>query len=254
MMLPPLSATAAQLAHGVLEWAAIAIGAQLYRRRSPGGLMQPGRYAVVVGCILGAAVGNKLVYWIEYPHLWPGLSGGLALLLSGQSIVGGLLGGLLGVELAKKLIGSRTSTGDQFVLPLMAGMAVGRIGCFLAGLHDNTYGNPTTLPWGVDFGDGVARHPTQLYDIGFIVLWGGLLLRTRARWAARAGLMFKLYLSGYLLWRLGVDAIKPVPYAYPGQLSGIQWVCLLALACYGPLALHQLLRSHEQKNPALPVL
>src|SRR5262249_49812581 len=26
------------------------------------------------------------------------------------------------------------------------------------------YGTPTALPWGHDFGDGVPRHPVQLYE------------------------------------------------------------------------------------------
>jgi len=38
---------------------------------------------------------------------------------------------------------------------LAIGVAIGRIGCYLAGLDDFTYGTPTALPWGHDFGDGV---------------------------------------------------------------------------------------------------
>lgn len=74
----------------------------------------------------------------------------------GQSIVGALIGGLLGVELAKRLAGVAASSGDHFVLPLAAGIAIGRVGCFIAALHDDTYGEPTTLPFGVDFR---RRHP-----------------------------------------------------------------------------------------------
>ena len=42
-------------------------------------------------------------------------------------------------------------------------------------------------------------------------------------------------LSAYLLWRLLVDFLKPVPYEFPGGLSGIQIVCILALLIYLPL-------------------
>lgn len=244
MNAPVFAPATAHLLHLLFEWAALAAGVQIYRRQSAGSLLQPGRYAVVIGCILGAAIGNKLVFWIEFPHLWRTLSADAGVWMSGQSIVGGLLGGLLGVELAKKLTGARASTGDQFVLPLVAGTVIGRIGCFLAGLNDGTYGTPTALPWGVDFGDGIARHPTQLYDMAFALLWGGALLATRERWRARPGLMFKFYLAGYLLWRLWVDGLKPVPYFYPAQLSGIQLVCLVALLCYTPLLLRQLLGPH----------
>ena len=30
---------------------------------------------------------------------------------------------------------------------------VGRIGCFLSGLPDGTYGLPSSLPWAIDLGD-----------------------------------------------------------------------------------------------------
>jgi prolipoprotein diacylglyceryltransferase len=240
---PVLPAATAQLVHLVFEWLALAGGVQLYRwqrrRASQPALLQPGSFAVVVGCILGAAIGNKLVFWIEMPHLWHGLDPDWRLIASGQSIVGGLLGGLLGVEIAKKTAGIRGSTGDQFILPLIAGTIVGRIGCFLAGLHDGTYGVPTTLPWGVDFGDGIQRHPTQIYDMLFVLAVGALLWRARRPLARSPGLAFKLYLASYLAWRLFVDGIKPVAYAYAFGLSGIQWVCVLALACYLPFVFFQ---------------
>jgi len=244
MSAPVLAPAAAQSVHLMFEWLALATGMQLYRwqRRRAGqpALLQPGSFAVVIGCILGAAIGNKLVFWIEMPQLWQPAAPDWRLIASGQSIVGGLLGGLVGVEIAKKLAGIRRSTGDQFILPLVAGTVIGRIGCFLAGLHDGTYGNPTALPWGVDFGDGVNRHPTQLYDMLFALAMGALLWRLRARLAPHAGLAFKLYLASYLVWRLLVDGIKPVPYAYVFGWSGIQLVCVLALVCYLPFVVRQL--------------
>ena len=69
----------------------------------------------------------------------------------------------------KRYIGLRTSTGDLYSIPLALGIAIGRIGCFLTGLSDNTYGIPTSLPWAINFGDGIPRHPTQLYEILFLL-------------------------------------------------------------------------------------
>lgn len=244
MIAPVLVAGTAQTVHLVFEWLALAGGVQLYRwqrrRASQPALLQPGTFAVVIGCILGAAIGNKLVFWIEMPHLWQSATPDWRLIASGQSIVGGLLGGLIGVEIAKKLAGITRSTGDQFILPLVAGTVVGRIGCFLAGLHDGTYGVPTGLPWGVDFGDGIPRHPTQVYDMLFALAMGALLWLRRSTLARSSGLAFKLYLASYLAWRLLIDGIKPVPYAYAFGLSGIQVVCALALVCYLPFVFRQL--------------
>jgi prolipoprotein diacylglyceryltransferase len=227
-------ATAAVI-HALFEYGAIALGVALYRRarlRSGlGGLTQSGGFAVVAGLLIGAAIGNKLVFLIERPDVWQRLLAG-DLALPGQSIVGGLLGGLIGVEVAKALTGQTRSTGDAMVWPIAIGLAFGRIGCFVAGLHDDTYGVATTLPWGVDFGDGVARHPTQIYD-ALVAL--GLAAAVHGRFTRVAGLQLKLLLSGYLLWRLGIDGLKPVPHAYAFGWSGIQWVCALALAVYAPI-------------------
>ncbi len=243
-----LSPAAAHVAHLLFEWLGIAVGVQLYRwqRRRAGQppMLERGSFAVVVGCVLGAAIGNKAVFWVEMPMLWTDAAANWRALASGQSIVGGLLGGLVGVEVAKKLHGITRSTGDQFVLPLVAGTVVGRIGCFLAGLNDGTYGLPSTLPWAMDFGDGIPRHPTQLYDMLFVLAVGGLLWRWRKPLSRENGLAFKLYLSAYLFWRLLVDGIKPLPYDYGFGLSGIQLVCIAALLCYLPGMLRQLRRSH----------
>ncbi len=89
----------------------------------------------------------------------------------GHSIAGAVAGGIVGVEMFKFARGIRGSTGAQFVAPLAAGIAVGRLGCFFAGLPDYTYGTPTSLPWGVDFGDGVPRHPVQLYESAAMLLF-----------------------------------------------------------------------------------
>jgi prolipoprotein diacylglyceryltransferase len=235
-------ATAAAV-HGGLEWLAMLVGARYYirlRRQAglPPALAGPG-FAVLAGLLLGAGLGNKAVFWIEQPALWAEHGGWAGFLRGGQSLVGGLLGGLIGVEIAKKLAGVRQSTGDVFVFPILLGIMIGRVGCFLAGLHDDTYGLLTALPWGVDFGDGIRRHPTQLYEIAFAGLLWMALRRLQARCAAEPGLLFKLLLSSYLVWRLAVDGLKPVPYVYPLGLSGIQWVCLIALVLYLPLAVRQ---------------
>src|SRR5690242_18592493 len=69
----------------------------------------------------------------------------------GHSIAGALAGGIIAVEGLKLARGTRGSTGLGFVAPLALGIAVGRLGCFFAGLPDYTYGTATALPWGVDF-------------------------------------------------------------------------------------------------------
>lgn len=235
------------LVHSAVEFLAIALGMALYRaarraqaaqhpsdsQRPPASLLAGRSFWLLVGLLAGAAVGNKLVFLIERPDVWQAYWQHGEPLRLGQSIVGGLLGGLIGIETAKWLTRQPASTGDLMVLPLVVGMSLGRVGCFLAGLHDDTYGVPTHLPWAVDMGDGVPRHPTALYDIVFLWLLYGVLRRWRGGQSATPGLQFKLFLCAYLAWRWWVDGLKPVPVAWAWGWSGIQWCCALALATYG---------------------
>jgi phosphatidylglycerol---prolipoprotein diacylglyceryl transferase len=247
-----LTPTLQSALHSVFEWLGIALGFRLYMRsggttlRSLGGSRD---YVLAMGCILGAALGNKLVHWIQRADQWALLGDAPWLIFQGQSIVGGLLGGLLGVELAKYRVGQTSSTGDRFVTPILLGLVVGRIGCFIAGLSDDTYGIETRLAWGVDFGDGLKRHPTQLYDIAYATLFWLFWRHYRAGLAAESGLGFKLLLSSYLLFRLLVDALKPVPFAYVGGLSGIQLTCCVALVFYLPLLARQLRNLTTTPSP-----
>lgn len=191
----------------------------------------PQRALVIVGGLTGALIGAKLLVIFQYSYLWwQNYQQLLPLLLQGKTIVGAILGALIGVELTKKVIGLKRSTGDLFVYPLIWGTAIGRIGCFLTGLSDNTSGTPTNLPWGVDFGDGISRHPTQLYEILFLLAFM-LFLKWRSRYPQAEGDLFKFYMIGYLGFRFFVDFIKPDFHPFLG-LSAIQIACLLGLVYY----------------------
>ena len=217
--------------HYFFEWAGLAVGLFVYRairrRKGEPGLTAPGSFPVVVAGLLGAAIGNKVTFWAEDPGLWANKASILEALLAGQSIVGALMGGWIGIECGKRIAGVQGRTGDDYVLPILSGLMVGRIGCFLAGLEDGTCGIPTTLPWGVDFGDGVPRHPAQLYEcflaLPALLTWS----HWRKRFAHTPGLAFRVFMLAYLLWRVGVDMIKPVPYEYIFGLSGIQLICIV---------------------------
>jgi hypothetical protein len=126
-----------------------------------------------------ALLGSKLLSGLENPAR--SASAPLVAVLSSKTIVGGLIGGLIAVEIVKKIAGIRTPTGDLFAIPLCVGIAVGRIGCFLTGLDDGTFAVATTLPWGINFGDGIARHPTQLYEIVFLLVLAAVLWRMAPR-------------------------------------------------------------------------
>lgn len=182
---------------------------------------------IFVGCIFGALIGAKLLAWAEAPGFYWALRNDPHFWFGGKTIVGGLLGGWIGIEIAKKAMGITSSTGDLCVYPLILGMCIGRIGCFFTGLSDNTCGVRTQLPWGVDYGDGIPRHPTQIYEILFLIGLGTALWIKRAS-LTTAGLKFRWFMVGYLSFRFYIDFFKP-HWTLFGGLSGIQWGCLVAL-------------------------
>lgn len=210
---------------------AIAIRLLLLKVRRQDNIPATQRSSVIVGGMIGALVGAKLLVLLQHIYLiWENKELFLFLLLQGKTVVGALLGGLIGVELTKKLIGVKESTGDAFVYPLILGTAVGRIGCFLTGLSDRTYGIATNLPWGVDFGDGISRHPTQLYEIIFLLALM-VFLRFRSRYSRQEGDLFKFYMISYLGFRFLIDFIKPDFHPILG-LSAIQIACLAGVLYY----------------------
>jgi phosphatidylglycerol---prolipoprotein diacylglyceryl transferase len=223
--------------HWLFETLAYTLAGYVYsreRRRHGDVIETRARWWIIGAAALGGFVGSRLLSLAEDPVELGRRWSDPAFLVEGKTIVGGLIGGLIAVELIKRRLGVVVATGDLLVLPLVAGIAIGRIGCFLSGLADRTYGIATDLPWGVDFGDGVARHPTQLYEIAFLVaLAAGLLVSSRR--LKVVGDRFKLFMISYLLFRFAVDFIKPAVRI--GGLSTIQWAALAALAYYAPHAL-----------------
>jgi prolipoprotein diacylglyceryltransferase len=149
----------------------------------------------------------------------------------GRSILGGLAGAILLVELYKARRGIRGSTGAVFALPFAVALAIGRVGCYLSGLDDFTYGLPTDLPWGVDFGDGVARHPVQLYESLVMAGTAAVLLAGFARrqaWLMANG--FYVVVAVYALQRFAWEFLKPYA-AVIGPFNLFHLLCTI-LAAY----------------------
>jgi phosphatidylglycerol:prolipoprotein diacylglycerol transferase len=215
--------------HPILEGIGYVLGFAAFKHESRvygDVLVNQQRWVVIAAAVVGALVGSRVLGLLDE---FPLSSLNFFLLLTpsgGKTVVGGLLGGWLGVEITKKLYGIQTRTGDVFAIPLCIGIAVGRIGCLLAGLGDDTYGNPTSLWWGADFGDGIARHPTQAYEIVFLAALAAALYYIR-RAPHSNGALFRDFMTAYLTWRLLVDGLKP-RHMVDG-LSIIQWACVVGL-------------------------
>ena len=152
--------------------------------------------------VAGAAVGG---FGLGSLNLY--LSGESA---AGRSIVGALAGAILAIELYKAMRGMKGSTGIIFAPAFATSVTVGRWGCFLSGLEDFTHGTVTALPWGHDYGDGLLRHPVQLYESFAMALFLAVLL-----WAlARRGPLFMRHGFYFMvLWyaaqRFAWEFLKP---------------------------------------------
>jgi phosphatidylglycerol:prolipoprotein diacylglycerol transferase len=137
---------------GVAIYIWLPVPASVSAPREPFKLDRAYPLALALGGLIGAYLFGTLNAWLS------GETG------FGRSIVGALAGAIFGIEILKWRRGIVGSTGWRFAAPMAGAIAVGRIGCFLSGLNDLTHGTPTSLPWGHDFGDGIARHPVQLYE------------------------------------------------------------------------------------------
>lgn len=177
---------------------------------------------IIFYCVLGVVAGGRLGYVLFYKpseylahplevfYLWQG----------GMSFHGGLVGVIVVLLLfARKRNKSLLELGD-FVAPLIPlGLAAGRLGNFING---ELWGRPTTLPWGMVFpqtADGIARHPSQLYEMGlegfalFAVVW------LFARKKRPAGQVSAVFLMGYGTFRFLVEFTREPDY-YLGLLAG----------------------------------
>ncbi len=221
--------------HLVFETLAYAVAFRVYlwlRSRRGDVVTDANRWWVIAAAAMGAAAGSKILYWFEDPRLTLQHLGDPVFLFGGKTIVGALIGGLAAVEWMKKRLKITRRTGDLFAVPLCIGIAIGRIGCFLTGTQDHTAGVATMLPWGVNFGDGVLRHPTQLYEIAFVLTLGAYLWRTMQR-PHLEGDIFKKFMVLYFAFRFVCDFLKPDVRLLAG-MSSIQWACATMLVYYGP--------------------
>jgi len=190
----------------------------------------------VVALICGAALGG---YGFGSLNLW--LSGTPSV---ARSIVGALAGAIVAIELFKWWRGVKGSTGLIFVPAFAMTVVIGRWGCFFSGLGDETHGLPSTLPWAVDLGDGVLRHPVQLYEsfamMAFLTA-ALVMIGRRNRWFMGNGfyVLVVFYAGQRFLW----EFLKPYG-AVVGAFNLFHLVCM-ALLSY---ALLMMWRNHERAN------
>jgi phosphatidylglycerol:prolipoprotein diacylglycerol transferase len=181
---------------------------------------------IYIAALVSAFLGAKIVYlaaegWMFWasPDRW-------LIWATGKTILGALLGGYAGVELAKKLTGYTQPTGDWFALIAPVGIILGRVGCLL---HGCCLGRECEAHWWtLRDAHGVARWPAVPVEMGFNVIALAAMLALRKR-DILPGQHFHLYLIGYGLFRFAHEFLRATPRIGTG-LTGYQ---LAALAVAG---------------------
>jgi len=206
---------------GYLEFMLLAVAAFFLARRlfpapRPDRLTRLERLTLALAAFVGGTLAAKLPFvWDSAAGFWDWATWAA----DGKTITTGLVGAYLSVELTKLVLGIRAKTGDGLAIPLAVALAIGRLGCFVNGC---CAGCPTSLPWCVDFGDGVCRHPTQIYESLFHAVWAVILVRLTQRDLLRYRRL-KLYLIAYCVYRFLIEFIRIEP-KWLGELTYYQVV------------------------------
>jgi len=183
---------------------------------------------IYVAALVSAFVGAKVVYlaaegWLHWhePDRW-------IILATGKSVIGALLGGYVGVELAKRWLGYRGVTGDWFAVIVPLGILLGRVGCMINGC---CLGRVCEEGWyTINDVHGVPRWPASQVEFLFNAVMLGVVLSLRRFQVAR-GQLFHVYLIAYGTFRFVHEFVRDTP-PIVGPLSGYQ-IAALAVAGLG---------------------
>ncbi len=215
------------LAYSAIMVVAIGAAAGLARFTQRGlGLSPRERLGIGMGAFAGAMIGAKLPFVLSD---WQDFLSGAAWFANGKTILLGLVGGYVGVEVAKWCLEIRTRTGDSFVVPVATAVAIGRLGCFVAKC---CYGTPTHVPWGVVFSqiDQLPRHPTQLYESAFHAgCAAAFAVCSRYGWFP--GHLIKIYIILYASYRFCTEFIRP-EIRFVSGLTHYQWASILLVLLF----------------------
>jgi len=183
---------------------------------------------IYVAALIGAFLGAKVVYLLAegYQHL--GASDMWLQLATGKTILGGLPGGYVAVEIAKRLVGYPGITGDSFATIVPFGIILGRMGCWF---HGCCQGKVCDRAWfTVADAAGIARWPSVPVEVLFNLAMIAVFL-----WLRRArrlpGQHFHIYLIAYGGFRFLHEFLREEPKVF-GPVTGYQ-IAALAVAGLG---------------------
>ena len=166
--------------------------------------------AALVGIPSGIVI-SRLLHVVD---LWEyyGQNLGQIFGAAGLTIYGAVLGAALGVWIYSKISKLRFGYFADLIAPgIILAQVIGRLGCTINGC---CYGIETSLPWGIVYAHpdslaplGIAVHPTQIYEIIYLLIIFTVLLKLKGR-IKPDGSLFLVYLGLYSLWRVGIGFLR----------------------------------------------
>ena len=157
--------------------------------------------------VVGGILGSRFVWALQPSEISQTLSHPLRLISvwqPGLTLIGGLIIGFgAAIIYAWRARLPVRKAVDAAAMGLGPTVAIGRIGCYLTGLHP---GKATSLPWGINY-LGAIRHPIPLYEsvLGLLILGLALVLSRRR---IPAGITALAVVATYLVFRSLLDLLR----------------------------------------------
>ena len=179
----------------------------------------------------------------------------------GNAIFGSLLGGAVGAWIGCKQTGIRFwSFADALAPAMLIAQATGRLGNYF---NHELFGQPTTLPWGLEIEstnpafpvglpEGTLFHPMFLYEILWNLLGVFVILALERKFYLRWGKAFDVYLIWYGIGRSVFETYRLDSSETFFSIRTNVWAALLAVLV-GVLIILIQNRRHSGKEPSVYV-
>lgn len=195
-------------------------------------------WAVPIG-IVAARFYHVFTHPADYFYAGANLWKVFAIWEGGNAIFGALIGGAIGAWIGCRMTGIRFwSFADALAPAMLIAQATGRLGNYF---NQELFGEPTTVPWGlqIDFpnaawptgvAEGTLFHPTFLYELLWNLLGALVIVLLEKKVYLRWGKAFAIYLIWYGIGRSFLEAMRLDPSE---EILGIRtniWAAWIAIA------------------------